>query len=210
MPMLDGAAVQYSRKLREEKWRAYSRFFPPRPGERVLDAGVSVLDDLPNENYFLRRYPFRGQVTAVGVTELTTLEPIYPDVTFVRADGRNLPFDDLSFDVVHSNAVIEHVGPAAEQRRFAAELTRVAKQGFVTTPNRWFPFDTHTRLPVFHWLPRPLMIRAYDLFGRPEHGLWLLSVRRFAKLFPREVELRVLLNRIAGWPATISIVFRRR
>jgi hypothetical protein len=40
--------------------------------------------------------------------------------------------------------------------------------------------------------------------------LWLLSVRRFAKLFPREVELRVLLNRIAGWPATISIVFRRR
>jgi len=31
-------------------------------------------------------------------------------LTFVRADGRTLPFKDASFDFGHSSAVPEHVG----------------------------------------------------------------------------------------------------
>jgi hypothetical protein len=207
--MLDDLAARYGRTLREEKWRLYCHFFPPRPGERILDVGVSALDDLPNENYFLRKYPYPGQVTAVGVDDLEPLKVVYPGVKFIQADGRNLPFEESSFDVVHANAVIEHVGPRSEQRAFLAELIRVAGEGFVTTPNRWFPLEAHTRLPVVHWLPRRFMIKAFDLLGKPEHGIWLLSARQFEKLFPRNVEVRLINNRIAGWPATISSLFLR-
>ena len=61
-----------------------------------------------------------------------------------------------------SNAVIEHVGGRAEQRRFVDESLRVAPRAFVTTPNRWFPVEVHTRLPLVHWLPdaaRPPRVR---------------------------------------------------
>ncbi len=71
----------------------------------------------------------------------------------VVADGLKLPFRDASFDLVYSNAVIEHVGDGADQRRFMAEHRRVGRCWVVTTPNRWFPIESHTRMVLLHWLP---------------------------------------------------------
>jgi len=150
---LSTAALQYQAGSRSSKWELYRRSFPPRRGERVLDLGVSALDDLPGENYFVRRYPYPDQLTAVGIDDLSELQERYPEVTFVRADGRRLPFAEGSFDVVHSNAVIEHVGEHEDQEQFVAELVRVGRAGFVTTPNRWFPIETHCKLPVLVRFP---------------------------------------------------------
>ena len=74
-------------------------------------------------------------------------------IRYVQGNASELPFEDSSFDVVFSNAVIEHVGDAEAQRRFVAEALRVAPRAFITTPNRWFPVEVHTRLPLVHWLP---------------------------------------------------------
>ena len=73
--------------------------------------------------------------------------------SYVCADGRALPFADGSFDLVYSNAVIEHVGDAADQRRFAAEHRRVGRHWALTTPNRWFPVEAHTHAVFRHWRP---------------------------------------------------------
>ena len=36
------------------------------------------------------------------------------------------------------------------------ECLRVARRGIcLTTPNRWFPIEFHTALPLIHWLPKP-------------------------------------------------------
>ena len=48
---------------------------------------------------------------------------------WVAGDGRALPFRDRAFDVVFSNSVIEHVGDAASQERFAKEVARVGRAG---------------------------------------------------------------------------------
>jgi hypothetical protein len=195
---------------REAKWRLYCEAFPPRAGERVLDVGVSRMDDLPGENYFLRHYPHPGQVTAVGVDELQALEDRYPGVNFVQADGRALPFPDKSFDLVHSNAVIEHVGPRPDQARFVSELVRVARAGFVTTPNRWFPVEAHMHVPLVHWLPRDNALSTLRRLGRGDWPVWLLSRRTFRDLFPGDVEVDFHVQRMAGWPATLIAVFRSR
>jgi hypothetical protein len=71
-----------------------------------------------------------------------------------RGDGRQLPFRDAAFDVVFSNSVIEHVGDAASQERFAREVARVGRSYWVQTPNRWFPVEQHLLTPLVHWLPR--------------------------------------------------------
>jgi SAM-dependent methyltransferase len=96
---------------------------------------------------------------------------------YLVADGTKLPFADGTFDVVVSNAVIEHVGDEADQRRFVAEHLRVARNVVITTPNRWFPLETHTNAFLRHWSPT---WRA----GRPEIFSRLLSRREFAALLP--------------------------
>ena len=62
--------------------------------------------------------------------------------------------------------MIEHVGGEERQRAFVSEALRVARRVFVTTPNRWFPLEVHTRLPLVHWLPERAAHRAYDLVGK--------------------------------------------
>ena len=75
-------------------------------------------------------------------------------VQWVAGDGRALPFRDAAFDVVFSNSVIEHVGDAASQQRFAHEVSRVGRTYWVQTPNRWFPVEQHLLTPIVHWLPK--------------------------------------------------------
>jgi hypothetical protein len=206
--MFDRAARRYAESSRQWKWQLYAKRFPPRKGERVLDVGVSVRHDIEQENYFLRRYPFPDQLTGVGIDDVSTLREIYPGVTLIQADGRALPFADNEFDVVHSNAVVQLVGPHADQAQFVSELARVSSCGFVTTPNRWFPFDMHTRLPVVHWLPRSVMLAAFRRFGHQDQP-WLLSHRSFSALFPAGVEKEIVVGRAFGWPATFNALFAK-
>src|SRR5213078_1617346 len=91
---------------------------------------------------------------------------------WVAGDGRALPFRDGAFDVVFSNSVIEHVGDADSQRRFAAEIMRVGRAFWVQTPNRWFPVEQHLLTPLIHWLPKAVQ-RAIV----PRFTVWALLVR---------------------------------
>ena len=102
---------------------------------------------------------------------------------YVRGDALRLPFRRKAFDLVVSNAVIEHVGDEAAQRQFVAEHLRVGRHLVITTPNRWFPVESHTRTALLHWLPAWRSRRA-DYFTR------LLSRRQFRRLLPRGVPIR--------------------
>src|SRR3954466_2672152 len=119
---VDDLAISFGVANRSRKWELYGQEFPPHPNERVLDVGVSRMTTLSGENYFLNRYPYPHQLTGIGISDLAGLSFHYPGVTFIQADGRHLPFADGSFDVVHSNAVVEHVGAYQDQTRFVAEL----------------------------------------------------------------------------------------
>jgi hypothetical protein len=86
--------------------------------------------------------------------------------------------------------VIEHVGDRDRQQAFVHEALRVGDRVFLTTPNRWFPVEVHTRLPFVHWLPDRVAHRAYDLagkgFAKQNH---LLGPNGLRSLFPVPVRI---------------------
>jgi 2-polyprenyl-3-methyl-5-hydroxy-6-metoxy-1,4-benzoquinol methylase len=121
----------------------------------------------------------------------------FPQVRCVTATGTELPFEDDAFDVAFSNAVVEHVGEREVQQRFVEELCRVAPRVFVSTPNRWFPVETHTLVPIAHWLPRGPRDHVFKALRRDSwEGVELLSRHKLLDLFPPGMEARVVESRI--------------
>ena len=136
---------------------------------------------------FAREFRITGETRVLdigGTPECWDLLPVRPrlvllnmprakeDLTgaasWVAGDGRQLPFRDHAFDLVFSNSVIEHVGDAASQRQFAAEVARVGRCYWVQTPNRWFPVEQHLLTPIVHWLPK-----AWQRAIVPRFNLWM-------------------------------------
>src|SRR5271167_2555296 len=184
--------------------------------DAVLDVGATSDTSYQASNYLEAWYPHKHMVTAVGIDDAAFLPALYPGMRFVQADGLCLPFADAAFDVVHAAAVIEHVGAFERQCGFLRECSRVTRRAvFVTTPNRWFPIEFHTVLPLVHWLPKPLFRALMHRTGRgffaKEANLNLMTARELGRAaagvkgFVWEVSAVFL----AGWPSNLLLTMRR-
>jgi SAM-dependent methyltransferase len=193
-----GLVDTVSLRSRRRKLRLFLEEMHPTAETTVLDVGVDEVgfgasggqSGCETHNFFEELYPWRDRITAVGLAEGSGFRARYPEIRYVQGDGCALPFADGAFDLLFSNAVIEHVGAAGRQHAFVVESLRVARRVFLTTPNRWFPIEVHTRLPFVHWLPAPAAARAYDLARKP----WakenhLLGPEDLRALFPVPVRI---------------------
>jgi len=195
----------FSRKSRRQKFDLFENAFKPRPEDLVLDIGAAGrgFTTYSFEDFYL--YPERIIGGGVDLEEVRSARLTYPLSRYAVLDGCHLPFPDQSFDIVFSNAVIEHVLGEGRQAQFAREVMRVGKSWFVTTPNYWFLFESHYHLPFIQFLPQWLQ-RIYNrLFGTyiakgEVQDLGLLSARGLRKLFPPG---SIAKMRITFWPETL-------
>src|SRR6266850_6121639 len=158
-----------------QRARMFARFidfFGAPRWHTVVDVGVTSNEVYALDNYFESLYPHKDRITAVGVEDGLHLEHKYPGLRFIRVPPGPLPFADGSFDIAHSSAVIEHAGNRKDQIAFLRELWRVSTRGiFLTTPNRWFPVEFHTMLPLAHWMPAAAFRRLLRALGRDFYAL---------------------------------------
>jgi hypothetical protein len=140
-----------------------------------------------------------GRRWRVTLVNLTTFSAKGGRLESVAGDARDLrPFCDMSFDVVHSNSVIEHVGRWHDMQAMAREVRRLAPNYFVQTPYFWFPIEPHCTTAFFHWMPESVRV---SMLMRRRRGIWgqapdvdtamrqiqsntLLDFRMLSALFP--------------------------
>jgi SAM-dependent methyltransferase len=172
-------AERFALRARERRAGLFRRLMDPRPGERIVDVGCGEIG--------LAAHQAGNEITGVDLVD----RPGYaaPGREFVQADARALPFPDGAFDIAHSNSLIEHVG---DRERVAAEVRRVGRRYFVQTPNRWFPIEPHSLLPLVHLLPRRLGRRLwrFGVSDDPFDDTRLLGARELRKLFPDALIVR--------------------
>jgi hypothetical protein len=162
-------AERLLRTARQNIYKDFIRLCRPDSTTTILDVGVSdVINDA--SNFLEQNHVYPGQITAAGIGAGRGVAEAYGLSAFVQIEpNARLPFEDKTFDIATSNAVIEHVGSREMQRAFYSELSRVARQVFLTAPNRYFPVEHHTAIPLMHYW-RPTFTLACKALGK---GEWL-------------------------------------
>jgi hypothetical protein len=199
-PYLNPRSIPY--RFRRRRYRhvgaLIDRILARRGSCRILDIGGS-------ETYWNIASGHvddpRIRIVLVNLSAEATTKPNFKSVVSNACDMRE--FADMSYDLVHSNSVIEHVGGWSEMERFAANVRRLAPAYFVQSPYFGFPVEPHFRFPLFHWLPeqaqyRLIMAKDRGHVKRTEsvaaalravQGCKLLDRRQYAALFP-DAEIR--------------------
>ncbi|MBI3550911.1 MAG: class I SAM-dependent methyltransferase [Elusimicrobia bacterium] len=201
---------------RRRMFETFMAELKPRASETVLDLGASNLSE-PLENMFEVYYPHASKITAVGQEDCSFLERRYPGLRFVKVEAHGpLPFKDGEFDIGFSSATIEHVGSRRQQGLFLSELLRVSKRAvFLTTPNRYFPVELHTRLPLVHRLPpavfRSILRRLGFSFYAEEANLNLVSRAELKGLLPAAKFKRAELRTCSffGLPSNLILIVEK-
>lgn len=200
---------------RDQIYADFLRACRPSAKARILDVGVSdVINDAAN--VLERQYSFPENITAVGLGQGEDFRAEFPKVSYARIEaGARLPFADDSFDIVTSNAVLEHVGSHHAQRSFVAEHARVAKLAFITVPHRYFPVEHHTGLPLFHYSDATFALACRltgkDRWALPEE-LIMMTRGRLQALVPSGTPFRIFYTglRCGPFSSNIALVIDRR
>ncbi len=159
-------AYKISQFNRERKFKIFNELLKPNSNTKILDVGFTEEEYSKTDNFLEKNYPYPHKIVALGVNTPIQFTKRYSKVKAIKYDGERFPFKDKSFDICWSNAVIEHVGDRKKQLYFLKELKRVAKKVFLTTPNKYFPIEVHTRIPLLHYLPKNIFNKFLSLIGK--------------------------------------------
>lgn len=200
-------------RARAKRWALVRELFPDIEDLSVIDLGgrVDVWESAP--------------VRPRKVTVLNLYEPgeshddAIISLTGDACDAEAVLQQQLghsSFDLVFSNAVLEHVGGHANRIRFAESARRLAPRHWVQTPYRYFPLEPHWLFPGMQFLPvaaRARISRHWPLAHSPsvddDDALsavqWteLLGLTEMRSYFP---DSAILHERAAGFTKSLIAV----
>jgi ubiquinone/menaquinone biosynthesis C-methylase UbiE len=213
--LFESLAYTISAKSRQKKYAQFLAYIKPTKDATILDVGVNTQEYSATDNFLEKQYPYPENITAVATSNLESFKLHYPLIHNIQADGRSLPFEDNSFDVSYSNAVIEHVGNKDDQVHFLRELFRVSHQAFMTTPNRLFPIEIHTRLPFLHLiLSRKNFHKFLSYIGKgwaTGDYMHLLSEKELRAILQKAniVKYTLIKNRFFFFTMTFTIIWKK-
>ena len=159
----------------------------------LLDIGTTNDSKLSSSNFFCRMFdkiPKHKSISNQKINNSRFERCLKKSIT---SNFSKKEINILKSDLVISSAVIEHVGNFKNQTNKVRNMIQLSKKYvIITTPNRFFPVEVHTKLPLIHWLPKKmfrkiLLSLRMDYFAC-EKNLNLLDI----------IELKKILDTFSG------------
>ena len=146
----------------------------------VLDVGSTEDTTNPSSNFLIKNlgnYKIFRSISDQSISSTFFSNTLKKSIT---DDFTPDEIQTFKSDIVISNATIEHVGNFKNQIKMCKNMINLSKKYFIIiTPNRFHPFEFHTKIPFIHWLPKKFYRKILIFFGlsffAQEENLNLLS-----------------------------------
>ena len=125
-------------KFREKRFSFFLKKF------NKLHKPITILDVGGKINFWENRGLAGNNDYKITVLNIEKEKSNYSNINCLIGDATNLnQFNNKSFDIVHSNSVIEHLYNFENQKKMASEIMRVGQKYIVQTPNKYFFLEPH-------------------------------------------------------------------
>jgi hypothetical protein len=134
-------------RMRLRRWELIRKHFPKLSEMNVLDLGGTP--------FWWLRAPVRPRHVTIVNLERYEETPWLTVITGDACEADRLVAGQ-SFDLVHSNSLIEHVGGHKARSALSHVIRSLAPRYVVQTPYRYFPIEPHWLFPGMQFLPTPM------------------------------------------------------
>ena len=177
-------------KKRKEILIILKEFLNEKEINDILDVGTTEDEKNESSNYLIKNLGEDKNYKSISDQSITSN---FFSKSLKKSITDNFTQDEIETfksDLVISNATIEHVGSFENQIKMCSNIISLSKKYFIImTPNRFHPFEFHTKIPIIHWLPKKFYRSILRLFGlkffADEKNLNLLS----------EFDLRLIMKK---------------
>jgi 2-polyprenyl-3-methyl-5-hydroxy-6-metoxy-1,4-benzoquinol methylase len=168
-------------KFREKRFSFFLKKF------NKMQKPVSVLDVGGKINFWENRGIAGNTNFEITLINIEKEKSQYSNIKTLIGDATDLSqFDDESFDIVHSNSVIEHLYNFENQKKMASEIMRVGQKHIVQTPNKYFFIEPHYLLPFLQFIPNKLKFLVLTKTKLSRLKKW---DKKFASQYIEEIRL---------------------
>ena len=167
----------------------------------VLDVGTTSDNSLESSNFLIKQ--LKSIKIKKSISDQKPFNDNFFDITFKGSITENLNnnFENLRSDLLVCSATIEHLGNLSAIKKGVDNMVNISNKYFIiTTPNRYHPFEFHTKIPFIHFLPkkfhRKLLMFFGDEFFSKEENLNLLSKKDLTNLMSDYKNISYKINEI--------------
>ena len=179
-----------------------------------LDIGTTNDFDKKSSNLIIKNL---REITILKSISNQKIDESFFNISLTKSitnDFTNIEIDKMSSDLVISSATIEHVGNEKNQIKMIENIIKLSKKYFViTTPNKLYPIDFHTKIPFIHWLPKKVHRFLLKIIGlnylSKEENLNLLSksdLEKMMKNFNDLVDFKIQTINLFSFVSNVIVI----
>ena len=155
--------------------------------QSILDIGTTEENKLKSSNFFVKKFEhikIKKSITNQDINNGNFSNILKKSITQNFTQNE---IEEFKSDLVISSATIEHVGNRDSQIKMIENIISLSnKFFFITTPNRSFPIDFHTKIPLIHMLPKNYHRKILKILSLKEYALEenlnLLNIKEINKI----------------------------
>ncbi len=145
--------TKYSTLLKKRRLDFINKIFEEKLLDQTWLKNKNILEiGCANGKDFIQFFKDCHDVHITGV-DITDYEIDQNNVTFLKLDAENLPFEDNHFDLCVSIGVFEHIQPIEKLCNLISEVERVSKSYVIIVPSISTFFEPHAG--EFLWQIKP-------------------------------------------------------